>query len=307
MAYAKSSLIQDIRNFLDDNPWETTSTTAGTSTPVAVPDGTKWSAGDVGEWSYSGTVGGEQFLVQSVSANNLTVVRGYNGTTAEAHTSGDRVVKNPRYSVAAITDSIERVIDGLYPLAWKTVTTSVTPNQTSVWIDSGLTGADITNVIDLVTATQRYGGSNEYLATYGGARHNLRSLPVWVERNFPTSFITSGIAVRFPGGYHHATNAIAFIWRVKLTATISGSNYADLTEGLMTDAVVFGVVARLLMEKEIPNISESSRSDQSGPGTFVQMSQWYDFKKDEALGKLHAQLLTETPPAPDQNYLNPGW
>lgn len=307
MAYAKSSLIQDIRNFLDDNPWETTSTTTGTSTPVAVPDGTKWAAGDVGEWSYSGTVGGEQFLVQSVSANNLIVVRGYNGTTAEAHTSGDRVVKNPRYSVAAITDSIERVIDGLYPLAWKTVTTSVTPNLTSVWIDSGLVAADQPNVIDLVGAYQRYGDSNQYLAVYGAPRHNLRSLPVWIERNIPTSFITSGIGVRFAGGYHHTTNAISFVWRVRLTATISGSNYADLTEGLMTDAVVFGVVARLLMEKEIPNISESGRSDQSGPGTFVQMSQWYDFKKDEALAKLHAKLMEESPPAPDQNYLTPGW
>src|SRR4030042_1156562 len=104
MTYAKTSLIQDIRDVLNDEPWETTSTTTGTGATVAVPDGTKGAAGDVLEWPDTGTVGGEQALVLSVSSNDLTTDRGFNGTTAEAHTSGDRVLKNPRSSTRKISE-----------------------------------------------------------------------------------------------------------------------------------------------------------------------------------------------------------
>src|SRR5512145_2229877 len=113
MAVSTSALVARVRDLLGDHPWGTTSTTENTGATVAVPDGTDWSEGDIGEWQ-TGTVGFEQFYVQAVVANNLTVVRGYAGTTAEAHTSGDRVLKNPSFSGRQIQQALETAVKGLW-------------------------------------------------------------------------------------------------------------------------------------------------------------------------------------------------
>lgn len=299
MAYAKSSLVQDIRHLLQDNPWETTSTTTGTGTPVAVPDGTKWAVGDVGEWSFSGTAGGEQFLVQSISSNNLTIVRGYNGTTAEAHTSGDRVVKNPRYSVIQITDSIDRVIDAAYPSVWKAVSSTITPApSTTTWYDSELTGADLTGLIDLIGGTQSYGTGQIGFFGYG-----IPTRPIRIQEGIPTATLASTVGIRFPGGVWHPTNDITVRFRTKLTNTVSGGNYSDLDEGLFTECVAYGVAARLLSAKEIPNVSEGARVDQSQVGAYTSVSGWFELKHRELLMTYRTELERRIPAAADQGWL----
>jgi hypothetical protein len=306
MTYAQASLIQDVRHWLQDNPWETTSTTTGTGTPVAVPDGAKWAAGDVGEWTFTGTAGGEQFLVQSVSANNLTVVRGYNGTTAEAHTSGDRVVKNPIYSVIQIKDAVDRIIESVYPSAWKQVSTSLTPDTTTVWFDSELAGVNLTGFIDVVRGEQRYGDTSQYVGIYGATQAGMRSRPITVVRDMPTALVASGVGVRFPGGFHHATNEVTVRYRARLTSTVAATLYSDLDEGLLSEAVVVGVVARLLAAKEVPNVSEDARLGQSDPGTFIGTAGWFELKHRELLAQYRHELQAKIPAAPDQNYI-PGW
>ena len=71
-----SDLVQRVRDLLQDtSAYQTTSTTTTTSTTVAVPDGTLWVQGDVGEWQ-TGAVGYEQIWVTAAPvANNLVVVR----------------------------------------------------------------------------------------------------------------------------------------------------------------------------------------------------------------------------------------
>lgn len=304
MAYSKASLIQDIRHLLQDEPWETTSTTTTTATTVAVPDGTKWAAGDVGEWQ-TGTVGGEQFLVQSVSGNNLTVARGYNGTTAEAHTSGDRVVKNPTYQYIQIVESISRVIQSLFPSVWKSVSASVTPNTTSRWFDSGLTGQDVTDVIDLAGAEQVYDTTK--VGVYGARRGmGIPSRPILMEFNLPTSIVSSGIGLSFPGGFFHASNTVTVRYRVKLADTVSGGNYSDLTEGVLTEAITQLAIARLLQAKEIPNLSEDQRVGQAQVGAYVGTAGVWELKGRELLAQYRAELERKYPPIPDQHYV-PGW
>lgn len=306
MAYAKSSLIQDIRHLLQDNPWEASSTTTTTSATVAVPDGTKWAAGDIGEWSFSGTVGGEQFLVTSVSGNNLTTVRGYNGTTSETHSSGDRVVKNPRYTVIQITDAIDRVIDGLYPTAWTVTSTNITPSSTATWFDSGLSAANALALIDMQSAVQRYGPSNDKLGYYGASKAGVRMLPIQFVRDAPTALLTSGVGVRFPGRFHHTSNVVAVSWRVKITNTVSGGNYSDIDEGLLTEAIANGVCARLVEAKDIPNVSEEARLGQESPGAFLSIGSFFEQKYLELLAQYHLDLRNRIPQMPDQDYV-PGW
>lgn len=298
MVYAKASLVQDIRHMLQDNPWETTSTTTGTGTPVAVPDGTKWAVGDIGEWSYTGTVGGEQFLVQSISSNNLTVLRGYNGTTAEAHTSGDRVLKNPRYSTIQIADAVDRVIDSLFPTAWKAASSTITPAAGTKWYDSELTGTDLAGLIDLIGGTQAFGTGN--IGFYG---YSSPSRSVRISRGLPTSFVTSGVGIQFPDGTWHTTNDITVRFRTKITNTVSGGNYSDIDEGLLSEALVYGVIGRLLSAKEIPNVSESARIDQTGVGAFISDAGWFELKFRELLEQYRMELERRIPKAPDQDYV----
>jgi hypothetical protein len=303
MAYAKSSLIQDIRHLLNDEPWETTSTTTLASGTVAVPDGTKWGVGDIGEWQ-TGTVGGEQFLVQSISSNTLTVSRGYNGTTAETHTSGDRVVKNPRYSYIQITDSIDRVIETLYPNLWKQVTSTVTPDSTTFWFDSGLS---TTEFIDLIRGEQRYGTSDTRVGTYGTVSPRISSLPVFYERNMPTALVSSGTGVRFPGGFHHSSNTITMRWRAKLTSTVSGSNYSDIDEGVLSEIVALGVCSRLVSAKEIPNVSEDARVGSQNAGTFVGTASYFTIDQREKIQSYRAEIMEKIPPLKDQDYVPGYW
>ena len=306
MAYAKTSLLEDVRQLLEDDPWETTSTTTGTGTTVAVPDGTKWAVGDIGEWSYSGTVGGEQFLVQSIATNDLTVVRGYNGTTAESHSSGDRVVKNARYSTVQIADAVERVVSAMYPQIWKQVTSSITPDQTTVWFNSGLGATDAAGVIDLIRAEQRYGGSSERVGIFGSSTPDLPSKKVRWDRLMPTALVSSGIGLNFPSGFFHTTNTVTVRWRVKVTSTLSGSNYADIDEGLLSEAVVYGVCARLVGAKELSNVSEAQKAGDERVGSFINTAAWFELKQREIIAVYHKDLVMQLPSAPDQNYI-PGW
>ena len=309
MAYASTTLLQDVRNILEDNPWETTSTTTGTGATVVVPDDSKWAIGDIGEWSFSGTIGGEQFLVQDLpGSDNLTVKRGYNGTTAESHSSGDRVVKNPTYSVLQIRAAVSATLARMYPSAWKTVTSTITPDTdpSVVWYDSELTGEDATGLIDLMRGDQRYGTNSEYLGVYGDSIPGLRSLPILIAKGMPTGLVASGIGLRFPHGFHSYTTNVAVQFRVKLTDTLSGSNYADISEGLVSETVTMGTVSRLITGKEAPNVSEDARTGQSDVGAFAGVGNLFRQDFEILLQKLHMQQMAEIPPAKDQAYL-PSW
>jgi hypothetical protein len=305
MSYPKADLIQDIRHMVQDNPWETTSSTTDQGTTVVVPDPEKWAVGDIGEWSFSGTEGGEQFLVQDNTVD-LTVLRGYNGTTKENHTSGDRVVKNPRFSVIQITDSIDRVVNGLYPSAWKKVESTVTPNTTSIWFDSGLTGSDVTGMIDLIRGQQRYGTSGELVGAFGGFVFSMANLPFAYEQNLPSALVSSTVGVRFPGGFHHSSNAVTIQWRAKITSEVTADAYDDIDEGLLSECIANGVCARLLRNSEVPNLSQDQRLGQSDPGVYVQTAQYFDLRHREILTAYQADLNTKIPPMRDQKYME-GW
>ena len=288
MALAKATVVARVSRLLTDRAWETTSTTATTSATVAVPDGTQWAAGDILEWRYSATGTGEQALVQSVSGNNLTVVRGYGSVASTAHTSGDRVLKNPTFSYDDIAESIDETLNSLYPNAWKAISQAVTPAVGSFWIDSGLSAAELDSLIDFSSAVQVY--NTDRLGVYG-PHQNRR---VRIRRNMPTGTWASGVAVYFPDGYYSTTATITFIYRGKITDTVTTSNYDDLDDGnSLAEAVVWLSVGRLLMKKEATHEDDLSHLTAAQDGAF------FESKGMAMLARYRQQLMIEVPRYPD--------
>jgi hypothetical protein len=274
-----SDLVQRTRDLLYDAPWETTSTTTTTSTTVAVPDGTLWDFGAIGEWQ-TGTVGYEQFYVVSVSSNNLTVIRGYNGTTAETHTSGDRVVRNPLYSGRQIQQALSNELQGMWPFVYKTGDVDLTPSTTTVWYD--LNSA----TVGVVRAYQLYGASGEYIGRFG---RGAGEFSFEVDYLLPTGLVTSGKGIRFASGMYHSSNHIHVIDMRVLTGT---SDIPDSPQFPVSDALVWLAAGRLVEATEIKRNSQGMPADTLSTvssGIRLQSGAFYRVQ-----GKRMLELLTYT-------------
>ena len=91
--------------FPNESPFVTTLTATYTDAEgvIDVLDGTQWAINDVLENSATD----EQMKVLSISANILTVVHGWNGTTTAAAVASDDVLfKNPRFTAKAIDQAV---------------------------------------------------------------------------------------------------------------------------------------------------------------------------------------------------------
>jgi len=288
VALAKATVVARVQRLLNDRPWETTSTTATTSATVAVPDGTQWDTGDILEWTYSATGQGEQAYVRSVSGNNLATLRGYGSVAAAAHTSGDRVIKNPTFKYDDVIESIDETLNGLWPNAWKAVQQAVTPSASARWIDSGLSAAEQDAVVDFSSAVQVYNTDN--IGLYGP--HQRRRIAI--RRNMPTGTWSSGFAVRFPDGFYDPTASVTVTFRGKITDTITGSNYEDLDAAhSLAEAVVWLAAARLIMRKEATHEDDNSHLTAAQDGAF------FEAKGREHLMRYRQQLMIEVPRYPN--------
>lgn len=93
------SLVPPYRPFADT--LNDTLAASAADVTVTVTLGGSWQAGDIVELP-----GGEQLYVTAVSVNNLTVIRAHNGTTLETAATGITLLKNPRFDLATIDQSI---------------------------------------------------------------------------------------------------------------------------------------------------------------------------------------------------------
>lgn len=273
-----SDLVPRVRDLLYDTPWETTSTTATTATTVAVPDGTLWSEGDIGEWQ-TGTVGYEQIYVTTVAANNLTVIRGYNGTTAETHTSGDRVIKNPLYSGRQIQKAITGEMQHLWPFVYKTGDVDLTPLSTTVWYDlNALT-------VGIVRVYQLYGASG---AGASIGRFGLKGgeFPFEVDYVLPSGLVTSTKGIRFRSGMYHSSNHIHVIDQRVITGT---TDIVDTSQFPVADCLIWLAAGRLVQATEIKRDSQGAPQDtQTTVSTGVRLQSGAYFKQQ---GKKMLELL----------------
>lgn len=288
MAVSGSDLIPRVRSFLDERPYVTTATaTSSSTTTVAVSDGTAWDAGAVLEFQDNG----EQCLVQSVAANNLTVIRGWNGTTAlkQTHTSIE-AWRDPQHTYHEVSKSIDSAVRRLWPYAWKLTDDTITPlSDGTVWYDLNSAALALSSVV------QQYGTSDVKLGIYGDGVDNRQ---VIFERNIPTGLVASGVGLRFPNGFFHSTNTV----RVKFVAAITGTtDIEDDGELSVSDAVIYGALGRLLSGKELERVStgedlEVARSVRVGGR--LSAGAYYErlFRKEcESLRLKHQQQLPIMP------------
>jgi len=255
LAVSTTDLIPRVRTYLDERPFVTTATaTNASTTTVSVTDGTDWEEGAILEFQDNG----EQVLVQSIAANNLTVVRGWAGTTAQTHTS-IQAWRDPQYTYDNINKCLASAVRRLWPYAWKIVDDSITPlTDGTIWYDVAADALALVNIV------QSYGTSPHIsLGIYGDGKANKQ---VVFERNLPTAIAASTVGVRFPDGFFHISNTI----RIKYAAAITGTtDIEDDGELSVSDAVIYGGLGRLISGKELERVTagedqEVSRSVRVG-------------------------------------------
>jgi len=283
---SSSDLVQRVRDMLGYNPYETTSTTTTTAVTVAVVDGTRWDEGAIGEWQ-TGTVGYEQFYVQTVAVNNLTVVRGYNGTTAETHTSGDRVLRidNDGFSGRQIQQAINQSVLDLWPWVWKVGTDTLTYDATKKWYDLNAATLGIVRVMQV---------KNTSIADIGIFRDRYfgDSLSYLVRRGLPTAFAASTNAIMFPRGVYD-TSGTNNIIVTDIRAVVGSTDIVDSSNLPVAEAVTYGAVARLMRASEIRRVTFGSPLEAvqtSGTGARLQLSGFYEDQYRKRLEELSVRL-----------------
>jgi hypothetical protein len=266
---SSSDLVQRCRDLLGDHPYETTSTTTTTNATVAVVDGTRWEEGAIGEWQ-TGTVGYEQFYVQSVSVNNLVTVRGYGGTTAETHTSGDRVFRvESGFKGREIQQAVNQAVLDLWPHAWITGSVSLTWAATTKWFNLNAASLGIVSVMQL------YGSSPTQVGIfrdryYGGGKTYV------VRRGLPTALVASTNGMAFPQGVYDTSNALTVTDMRAVTGTTDIKDSSNLP---VAEAVTYGAVGRLLKSREIARSiygQTQTVAGTVGTGARLQAGAWYE-------------------------------
>lgn len=262
MAFAKATLIQRIRTRLNDNPFQTACTEAmdASETGLDVASTTKFDVGDIVEFQDDG----EQCLVTALaSSTELTVVRGFNGTTAATHSSGVLTAKNPVFSYLQIEGAIAETLRDLWPHCYKEVNYSITPVIGQKWYELDDAADNTCTAVELSTVTQIYGATGQERIMYYGARRT-GAYPVNLEFNVPSSLSGSTVAVYLPY-LRHTTNTINVNAIAKLTATVSNGNYSDLTDGVEVDCVMYLAMSKLVAWTDISRATQEdvSMSDES--------------------------------------------
>jgi hypothetical protein len=253
MTITQAILVNRIRWHLGDNVWETTGTASSASSVIAVLDGTDWSEGDIGELLDVTTGVVENFFVLSISANNLTVVRGYYGTTAATHSSTSRIFKNPKFRNIEITNAISEVIESElpWPKFYKVTADTITPAPTTTtWYDLAA------DALALVRVTQAYGTSNLRQQVYGERRLYNR---IAFRRGLQAGIAASTVGISFIDGFRHSSNTVAVDYAAKITDTVSSAIYQDFSAGeAITSAIEYGAVALLQGSLELRKPRQSA-------------------------------------------------
>jgi hypothetical protein len=180
----------------------------------------------------------------------LTVQRGYNGTTAAAHTAGAIVTVNPRFPRAQCLESLNDEISDLSsPMhgLFQIKTMNLDYNGSDVMLD--LTG--VTSIIDLIQVSVRYMTDDYPIAR-----------KVRLVRDLPTDDFASGYAIRFDQGVFPGRLRIVYKAPYATAATESVDvNTAGGLQESCTDILAIGTQIRLMSPREIKRNFTESQGD----------------------------------------------
>ncbi len=190
----------------------------------------------------------------NTATKTLTVERGFNGTTAAAHSSGVLATLSPRFPRTQMLDSLNADIDDLSSTAnglFKVTALTIAYNGSDRQIN--LTGA--TNVIDLIDVKLRYGADDYPII------RNVR-----LQRGLPTADFASGFSIVFDEPVMAGDLRVQY----KTPFTRASSESSDLTSfcGLPAtcdDLLELGVLLRMMNGREIKRSFIESQGDTRRP------------------------------------------
>jgi hypothetical protein len=254
MAYAKATLVREIRSILNDNPFTTACTEAmdTTETGLDVASTTKFDVGDIVEF----TDDGERCLVTALaSSTELTVIRNYDASSGSAvgtgtsHSSGVLVVKNPIFPFLSIVDTISETIYELWPYVYKKVEASITPVAGTRWYEIDEAASNSTEILELSSVVQDVDSKPFW---YGTRR---TSYPVRLHFEVPTTIAGSGVAIEIPY-LKSTTNAIKVKGIGRITPTLATTNYADFSAGVGANTIKYLTVANMIERTGISRVTQ---------------------------------------------------
>jgi hypothetical protein len=293
MAYTKATLVQKVRRILGDTPAADTITSGYTAAglTLAVADATIYDKGDILEFKTDG----DQFLVNSVSGTTITMLAAglsWNGSTNANHSSGATFFTRPTFSYLEIVEAIEAEMLDSWPYLWKAVTNTITPIAGQRYYDAATSTVYGMDIIDAIQKDTPGTGLHRY-GTY-------RGYPIEHLRGVPAALATSTVAIYFPNGVQSLTNTIVVRVRATLTATLSGSDYADITQPSVADAIAYMAAARLVENSEVPRVTQqdTSMGDASVvPGRRLQAGSYLAHRAFQKKVAAQRELMGIIPPA----------
>jgi len=219
------------------NILNTTVNSSTTSIVCKYTPGAETTAGGIIEIDF------EQMMIVSIAGSTLTVIRGWNGTTATSHTADAVIYVEPRLPRSEILAEVIAELRAVPQTIYKTTPVVLTFTSGSNQVD--LTGASGT-VLRIVNA-ERTGFDG---ASYPSFRPQLRLI-----RNANTTDFPSGYAVQLEGGLSYGEDAIVrVVYASELTvSSLSSATDLQATVGLpisAEDILVYGAASRLLYSKE---------------------------------------------------------
>jgi hypothetical protein len=197
------------------------------------------------------------------ASKTLTVQRGYNGTTAAAHTAGAIITASPRFPRAQVLEAInDELMDLSSPMngLFQVKTLDYTYNGNDRMIN--LTG--VTSMIDLLGVSVRYQNDD-----YPVARK------VKLVRDLPTDDFASGFAIKFDQNVY--PGRLRIVYKAAYSGATSESTDINSTCGVqesITDIVTIGTQIRLMAPREVKrNFTESQgdtrRAEEVGAGAIT--------------------------------------
>jgi len=181
---------------------------------------------------------------------NMVVERGYNGTTAAAHTANALIKVNPRFPRAQVleamndeTADLSSPMNGLFQV--KTLNVDYNGSDTMI----NLTG--VTDIIDLLGVSVRY-----MVDDYPVARK------VRLVRDVPTDDFASGFALRFDQGVF--PGRLRVVYKAPYVTASTESSDINTTGGIqdtVTDIVALGAQIRLMSPREMKRNFTESQGD----------------------------------------------
>lgn len=269
---------RDKINILNTSIDASTTTVVTTYTPI--PDA---AVGSVIEIDY------EQMMVMAVSGSNLTVLRGWNNTTAVSHTSGTFIAVEPRFPRQIVFNEVAQELRALPRSIYQVVTTTLSFPANVNQIDlAGATG----EVFRILSAERK---------SFDGTGYPSFSLVTRLVRNQDTSEYPSGYSVQVDQGRFYKKAVDVRITYAKTLAHNTLTTTTDLqsTVGLplsAEDILTFGAASRLMYDKEALRLDftrqgQSRNAAEVPTETYARQAQRWRMEADRRISEESRRLL----------------